>query len=144
MLYNLIISAFFAMITMTTFSYIISNSFRKLYKEPVLLTYFLDKLGIETSSSMKIFLAWLLHYLIGLGFVLGYHLIWKNNILPLTWTISILLGTSSGIIGVLGWMLIFSYTNHRPKIDFKGYYIQLVLAHIIFGVTAYAVYVQFL
>jgi hypothetical protein len=31
-------------------------------------------------------------------------------------------------------------TNHQPPIDFKGYYIQLFFAHIIFAVTATALY----
>jgi hypothetical protein len=34
----------------------------------------------------------------------------------------------------------FKLSNHKPAIDFKGYYIQLFFAHVIFGLTAAAVY----
>lgn len=140
-IFNLLIAAFLAMITMTGFSYIVSATFRELYKEPVLLTYFLKELKWNLSATLKSILAWLLHYLIGLGFVIGYHLLWTNNLLPTTWGVGFLLGTISGIIGIIGWIFIFRYTQHEPKIDFKGYYLQLLLAHIIFGLTAYAAYV---
>lgn len=142
--YTILITALFAMVTMTAFSYLISKSFKELYKEPVLLTYFLDALHLEVSENLKIILAWILHYLIGLGFVVGYHLIWTNELLPLTWTIGLLLGTLSGIIGIIGWIFIFKYTKHEPKIDYKGYYIQLLFAHIIFGLTAYISYIYFI
>lgn len=138
---KLLLSAFFAMITMTGFSYIVSNTFRELYKEPVLLTYFFDELNLEVGSALKNVLAWLLHYSIGLGFVIGYHLLWYNRLLSMTWLVAFLLGAVSGIIGIFGWVFIFGYTQHEPKIDLKGYYLQLLIAHIIFGLTAYATYI---
>ncbi|WP_432671735.1 hypothetical protein [Flavobacterium sp. SM2513] len=141
LIHRLLLSAFFAMVTMTGFSYAVSSAFRKLYKEPVLLTYFLKELHLTVSKPLQHLLAWTLHYLIGLGFVIGYHLLWQYRLLPLTWGVGFLLGTVSGIVGIIGWIFIFSYTKHEPKIDFKGYYIQLLLAHIIFGVTAYVAYV---
>ncbi|WP_035759584.1 hypothetical protein [Flavobacterium tegetincola] len=139
--YRLLICAFFAMVTMTAFSYIISATFRALYKEPVLLTYFLDELQLKVSERLKSILAWILHYCIGLGFVVCYHLLWTYQLPFIRWESGLLLGAISGIIGILGWVFIFRYTHHKPKIDFIGYYLQLLAAHIIFGLTAYACYV---
>lgn len=125
---------------MTLFSYAASASFRELYKEPVLLTFMLTRLNIELPAKSKATLAWLLHYFIGFLFVLAYHLLWIKNILPVSFLSAFLLGFISGIIGILGWMIMFKMSNHQPPIDFKGYYFQLLLAHIIFGLVATATY----
>lgn len=128
---------------MTLFSYIISTSFRELYKEPVLLTYILSKLNLDLSIKTKAVLAWLLHYIIGLIFVVAYHILWFYNILDLSFVSALLLGAVSGIIGIIGWMFMFKITDHKPRIDFKGYYIQLFFAHIIFAITATLTYCLF-
>nr|WP_294788786.1 hypothetical protein [uncultured Flavobacterium sp.] len=125
---------------MTLFSYAISISFRELFKEPVLLAYAIDKLKINLSAQTKITCGWLFHYIIGFGFVVGYHIIWVKNILTISPLSALLLGVISGVIGIISWVLIFKTTHYQPPIDFKGYYIQLFFAHIIFAITATALY----
>ncbi|KQB42732.1 hypothetical protein [Flavobacterium aquidurense] len=137
---QLIIVSIAATSAMTLFSYAASASFRELYKEPVLLTFMLTKLHMELAPLTKSILAWLLHYFIGLLFVLAYYFLWVRNILPVSFLSAFLLGFISGIIGILGWMIMFKMSDHKPEIDFKGYYFQLLLAHIIFGLIATAVY----
>lgn len=129
---------------MTLFSYVVSASARELYKEPVLLTYILTVFGIEVSPQLKTILAWILHYLIGLAFVVGYHYLWVYDILEMSWPIAFLLGAISGIIGILGWVVMFSKAPKKPNIDFTGYYLQLFIAHVIFGIVAFATYKLFL
>lgn len=141
---QVIISTIAATSVMTLFSYIVSASARELYKEPVLLTYILTFLGIKTSIPAKNILAWVLHYLIGLAFVVCYHYLWTYDILNLSWPVAFLLGAVSGIIGIAGWIILFAIVPKKPNIDFKGYYIQLFVAHVFFGVTAFAVYKLFL
>ncbi|WP_163397586.1 hypothetical protein [Flavobacterium fluviatile] len=133
---QILLATFAATTAMTLFSYAISASFRELYKEPVLLIFLLDQIKIEVSNKSKARLAWMLHYLIGFIFVVIYHFLWINNILKLSLLNAVLLGSISGIIGILGWMILFRLADYKPKIDFKGYYIQLFFAHIIFGVVA--------
>jgi hypothetical protein len=137
---QLIIVSIAATSAMTLFSYAASASFRELYKEPVLLTFMLTRLNIELPDKTKATLAWLLHYFIGFLFVVGYHILWAKDILPVSFLSAFLLGFVSGVIGILGWMIMFKMSHHQPPIDFKGYYFQLLLAHIIFGLVAAAVY----
>jgi hypothetical protein len=137
---QLLIVSIAATSAMTLFSYAASASFRELYKEPVLLTFMLTKLNIEVQPKAKAALAWLLHYFIGLLFVIGYYIIWSRDIFPLSFFSAFVLGFISGVIGILGWMIMFKMSNHQPPIDFKGYYFQLLIAHIIFGLVAAAVY----
>lgn len=135
-LLQILVATIAATSAMTLFSYVISASFRELYKEPVLLTFLLAQFKIEVSLKSKATLAWLLHYFIGFIFVLFYHLLWGNNILKLSLLNAVLLGSITGIIGIIGWMIIFRLADYKPNIDFKGYYIQLFFAHIIFGIVA--------
>lgn len=138
--FKLIIVTIAATSAMTLFSYIVSASFRELYKEPVLLTFMLSKLNLELSANLKAILAWLLHYIIGFLFVLAYHFLWIKDILPISFLSAFSLGFISGITGILGWMFMFKMSDHKPDIDFKGYYFQLLLAHIIFGLVATVIY----
>ena len=135
-LLQILVATIEATSAMTLFSYAVSASFRELYKEPVLLTFLLAQLKIEVSLKSRATLAWLLHYFIGFIFVLIYHFLWVNDILKLSILNALLLGSISGIIGIIGWMIMFRLADYKPNIDFKGYYIQLFFAHIIFGVVA--------
>lgn len=129
---------------MTLFSYAVSASVRELYKEPVLLTYILTKFHIEVSLKTKRVLAWILHYIIGAFFVIIYHYLWLYNVAEFSWRIALLFGALSGITGILGWMILFRIISQKPNIDFKGYYMQLFVAHVIFGLVAFLVYKAFL
>ncbi len=133
---QILIATFAATSAMTLFSYAVSASFRELYKEPVLLTFLLKQLKIDVSDKGKATLAWILHYFIGFIFVYTYHILWVNHILSLSLLNAFLLGSICGIIGIAGWMILFKLADYKPHIDFKGYYIQLFFAHIIFGIVA--------
>ncbi|MGO4770510.1 hypothetical protein ACEN2I_02520 [Flavobacterium sp. W22_SRS_FK3] len=137
---KILIASIAATSAMTLFSYVISKSFRELYKEPVLLTFVLSKLKLDLPLKTKTTIAWFLHYFIGLFFVTSYHLFWVNDILKTSFLNALLLGALSGIVGIIGWILLFKIADFKPKIDFKGYYIQLFFAHVIFGITATFVY----
>ncbi|GIZ09009.1 hypothetical protein [Flavobacterium sp. UMI-01] len=138
---SLLLASFIGTLVMTLFSYLLSDGFKELYKEPVLLTYFIHKLNLSLRPFSLTILAWLLHLLIGFVFVLAYHFFWHNNLLELNLLNSLLLGAISGFIGILGWTFIFNFTNYEPKIDFYGYFFQLFFAHIIFGLSAFLVYI---
>jgi len=138
--FQIIVASVLATSAMTLFSYAMSASFRELYKEPVLLTFILTQINLEVSVQTKKYLAWSLHYLIGLLFVIAYHLLWYYNILTISILSTLLLGALSGIIGIIGWVLMFKMADYKPNIDFKGYYIQLFFAHIIFAIVAVTAY----
>lgn len=137
---TIVVASIVATSVMSLFSYLISVSFRELYKEWVLLSYCLTSFSITLSKGTKTLLGWLIHYAIGLLFVVGYHVVWENDIMERTWTSALILGAISGIIGILSWVIIFKISKYVPSIDFQGYYLQLFFAHVIFGLTAFAIY----
>lgn len=139
-LIQLILVSIAATTVMTWFSYTMSESFRELYKEPVLLAYVIEKMKLKPNAHSQKIYGWLLHYVIGLLFVIGYYFAWTKNIVPISILGTLLLGIISGIIGVVSWIIIFNITNHQPRIDFGGYYIQLFFAQVIFAAIAAVLY----
>ncbi|MBZ4034245.1 hypothetical protein K6T82_05670 [Flavobacterium sp. 17A] len=142
-IFQIFIEAVAATSLMTLFSYAVSAAAREVYKEPLLLTYVMSFLRIEVSLNVKSILAWVVHYLIGILFVIGYHVIWNNDIMEISWLTALILGICIGSIGIAGWMILFSLVPKKPAIDYKGYYIQLFIAHLIFSATAFKVYLLF-
>ena len=143
---EIIVAALCATSTMTLFSYLISESFRKLYKEPLLMQFLMTSFDLDLSARQKVVASWVIHYLIGLLFVACYYLpVW----LECAWyTISIASGLWFGCIiggiGIAGWTVMFKLSPANPPVDPKGYYLQLFVAHIIFGLTVAAVHLSFM
>ena len=74
---RIIIATILGTTMMTAFSYLISSTFNKLYKEPVLLNYLLQFLGINMRDNVKRLAGWVIHYIIGLLFVVIYDILWQ-------------------------------------------------------------------
>lgn len=125
---------------MTAFSYMVSEAFRELYKEPLLLQYLMTRFKIGIKGTMKVIAGWTLHYFIGLLFVLIFHFLWKSGLIEISWLVGLIYGAIIGIIGIGGWVVMFILSNYKPRIDFKGYYLQLFIAHMIFAITIILVY----
>jgi hypothetical protein len=132
----LLVVAFIATSAMTIFSYVISASFKELYKEPLLLKYILVKINVSVSDNLKEVLAWVIHYAIGFLFVLSYYFLWKLGIIHLTVLNGLYIGAISGIIAIISWIIMFRLSGFNRKATDKGYYTQLFIAHIIFGIAA--------
>lgn len=139
-IFQIIIVSIAATSTMTLFNYAVSASFREIYKEPLLLVYVLHSFKFNLSNASKNTLSWLIHYGTGVVFVTVYHYFWARNILQLSILHAFLLGIASGIIGIICWMIFFKISHYKPPVDFRGFYLQLFAAHVIFALTATAVY----
>ena len=139
MILQILLATIAATTSMTILSYVFSATFRELYKEPLLLKYLLQRLGSPLSANAEEVLGWVIHYLVGLLFVIAYQLLLHFEVLDDSWGSGILFGAVAGVIGIGWWHLMFKLSNF-PPIDFKGYYKQLFLVYIIFGLTVVAVY----
>lgn len=129
---------------MTAFSYLASESFNKLWKEPVLLNLVAARAHIDFSPRRKSIFGWIIHYMIGLAFVLCYHFIWKYSDMEPTWPCALIFGAVSGLIGIFSWFFLFKIPDEKPKIKIRQYYLQLFVAHIFFALAVAAVYQLFL
>lgn len=138
--FKICIAAFSATNLMTTFSYMLSHHYKKLFKEPVLLSYIFQNMDFCPKGKWAIVCAWITHYAIGLFFVIGYNILWRNAVLPFGWLSGIGLGIISGIIGVFSWKIIFKLQKKPSKVHVKEYYVQLFFAHLLFAVAVVAAF----
>ena len=137
----IVISSAVAILFMTLFSYIVGRLRNKEFTEPVHLNDLLRRINLQTSSDKYHHPAgWIIHYAVGLVFVIGYHLLWSHHVLAITLRNGSILGAICGLIGIAGWHITLSIHPDPPPIHLKEYYLQLFFAHVIFGLTATSAY----
>jgi hypothetical protein len=130
---RIIASGIIGTTAMSGFSYALAARTRKQFREPELLQKVLKRTGIQKRKILK---AWTIHYVIGILFTSLYHLLWKNKKSNPQIIEGSLLGGISGIIGILVWRSVLNSLMILRPVYRKSYYMQLFLAHIIFGSTA--------
>lgn len=141
-LLTIIISAIFATSTMTLFSYVVSWIFKKTYKEPVLLQFLMSNFNIKVGLYYREILSWYLHYFIGLVFIISFNIpLWiYPELYDFTLRSSLLFGCIIGTVGVIWWYIMFSLLPEKAPNKVFVYYLQLFIAHIIFGLTTYLIH----
>jgi len=130
----IIIPALVATSVMTAFSYLYSAIMKREFREPELLNILLmrwtDGFKKLTKSSL---VGWVIHYVVGVGFMLVFYVIWELIGYEATLLSGVIVGFIAGIWGVVGWQFTFWIHSNPPNLDFKHYYIHLIMAHIVFG-----------
>lgn len=134
---RIVLGAFIGTSIMTMFSYYISSKLNRQFKEPVLLNMLYAGRGARGGSLKAVpGFGWIFHYFIGTIFVIVYHFIWKMTAVDPTFLSGSLLGLLSGFIGIAGWSFMFNVHPDPPIIHFRKFYLQLIAAHLIFGLGA--------
>lgn len=116
---------------MTLFSFLLSKIVRRNFLEPKLL----NQLVFYRRKNKKQHHAagYAVHYLTGLLFTWIYSLIWKNSRYAPRNSDSLWMGFVNGLIGASGWHIVFLVHPSPPIVDRRKYYLQLVAAHMVFG-----------
>ena len=131
---NTVLSALTATSAMTLFSYIISKKEGENFKEPKLLGDFVKR-SFNTNEETSQPMGWALHYLTGVAFTGAYKgflsLVQKRP----TAKNGLLYGALAGGAGVAMWSVLFKNHHNPPKTHREGFYTQLIIAHVIFGLT---------
>jgi hypothetical protein len=129
-----IFSAAIATTTMTLFSYIVSKKEKENFKEPKLLGDFVERtVPIHQKSSYP--LGWFMHYLTGIAFAGIYRTLLNYKTIQPGMKDGAIYGFLAGGAGVLTWNTLFKTHPNPPQTDRKEFYAQLIVAHVIFGVT---------
>lgn len=119
---------------MTAFSYVISESRKKQFREPELLNKLVRRLPISgISPTKKGATGWVLHYVVGFMFNAFFDRIWQKSILKINTKSGLTLGAIFGLFGILIWKLTFKFHPNPPNINLKEFFYQLFIAHLIFG-----------
>lgn len=137
----MLIPALVATSAMTAFSYVFSAIVKKQFREPELLNLLLMRWSNRFEQLTKdSFVGWVIHYLVGVFFMLFFHLIWEGLGIKATALSGIIMGFAAGILGVIGWNITFWIHPNPPKLDFKQYYVHLIMAHVVFGLSGLSTY----
>lgn len=138
---RIILEGLFATTMMTVFSYIVANVRGKQFREPELLNELLSRSELfRLKLSKKSSTGWILHYLIGWIFVILFEVIWQNGLISFSILSGALLGFIAGLVGVVGWQLMFWINKNPSKTTRFEYYLQLMIAHVIFGISVAIIY----
>jgi hypothetical protein len=121
---------------MTLFSYLFSMSKKTNLKEPKLLGKMVRPLvpGMSKKQSRKA--GWLAHYAVGLLFAETYAQIWERSSLKANAKNGLVFGGLSGIAAILIWKFAFMIHPDPPSVNFRKYAMNLLIAHVVFGLFA--------
>lgn len=119
---------------MTVFSYIVSEFKDKNFREPQILAQLIFRFFNRADKPTSNTLGWTLHYLTGVVFAISYEELWSKKILNPNLKSAIILGGTSGLIGILVWRITLKSHPRPPARNPKRYFAHLFLAHIVFGI----------
>lgn len=119
---------------MTVFVQLIGYRQRK--SIPWLLGTFINtRLKPAAAASQTQVLAWgnITHYLIGVGFVALYLLLWQQGWVAHSYTTVLVFGTIAGLIAVTVWFLTLSNHPLRTFISYPTFLSTVFVAHLVFA-----------
>ena len=125
-----------ATIVMTIFSYALSAITNNQFEEPQLINSLFKRSG---TCSFKLVrehvLGWAIHFIVGVVFVGCFYALNIFGWFDHSWFSGATFGLLAGIVGALSWGIILKTHPNPPSMNMTGYLLQLIPAHIIFGVT---------
>ena len=137
---KILISALVGTTAMTIFSYLVSASKKKNFREPEVVGQLIERLPISPSKESSKIAGWVMHYTIGISFVAFYNELWKRKTIKPSFTSGALLGAASGLAGITGWKGVFEVHPNPPAKNLKLFFGHLMLAHVVFGVFSALTY----
>lgn len=123
--------SFFATSGMTLFSFILSRVFKEKFLETKLLNQLVFPDEKEKNKNHPA--GFVLHYAVGTFFSALYSGIWKKTALRPGVSTGSVLGLLNGLLGISGWHIFFLLHPIPPVVNRRRYYLQLSLAHVVFG-----------
>lgn len=133
-----------SVVCMTLFSAIWSEVSGNQFREPTLLSKLINAYPVKNAFQKSSYaLGWMLHFILGIIFLGFYEILWELTNLSRTFFWSLVFGSILGILGILGWMLLFKIVNFSSQFNYLQYYIHLYFAHLIFSLSAFFVYITF-
>jgi hypothetical protein len=136
-LFAIVLADLAGTLVMTFFSSIVAKVAHSDYIEPHLLNRFLALRFHD--GLMRHSIGWIIHFLVGLLFISVYHILWSNEVMTDLPDVATL-GFASGIVGAIGWRIVRHFAPSLQDLWHIKYYIQLVLAHVIFALVGSKVY----
>ena len=132
---NILISGTAATSVMTAFSYLLSEGGKKNYREPELLASLLANRWPAHQKRHALPAGIAVHYALGVLWAMAHALALEKIPLKPKPGAALLLGSFSGITGVIIWRMLFKSNPQPPKIDYQAFYLHMFFAQLIFTST---------
>ncbi|MFC4097281.1 hypothetical protein [Euzebyella saccharophila] len=131
-----------ATIVMTIFSHVLSWYTAYVFNEAHLLNLLFDnaKESKKRRKNINHINGWLVHIAIGLGMAIGLYFAYLTPFLMNNLLKAIAWGILAGALGIIGWCLLFNVYDKPEKTSLKPFFVQLVIAHILFALTCFIVF----
>jgi hypothetical protein len=134
-----------ATVTMTLFMYAYAAVFGKMTQVVHILGNMLTaRLRFQSLDTKSGLVGTVFHFGVGVLFTLNYYLLWSSELISFSWVDGVILGIISGILAIIGWGFYLICHHHAPLISFKHYFTALFLAHMVFALSAVAVFKLYL
>jgi len=131
---NILIPGIVGTSAMTVFSYMVSESKKRNFREPEVLGQLIARLPARVTKEKALLAGWGLHYAIGVIFMTFFNGFWKHNGGKPSLLSGAKLGAASGLIGTISWKGMFEIHANPPAKNLKRFFGHLILAHVVFGV----------
>jgi len=118
---------------MTLFSYLVSQSKDRNFKEPERLAELMERLSPSIDKGTAVPAGWAAHYGMGMAWAFVHAFLFQKGV-KTNLKNTFILGALSGAAGVLIWRLTFKLHPNPPQIHFNRYAGHLILAHIIYTI----------
>ena len=138
---QIVVAGVIGTVLMTAFSFFISRVTNRQYREPVILNKVVDgwtRMQLTPHQSNP--LGWALHFFVGIVFAAAIILIWEFTGIDSSLLSASILGAIAGIIGIGVWFMTFLFAHIPASIDLMGFFTQLLIAHVIFGIGVWLGY----
>ncbi len=136
-LLKVILAGILGTFLMTGFSYFIARVKDQQFKEPKLLNMILRRSTYDkVNPSNNSIIGWVVHFSIGiilmtLFYIVHFTFSFNINIISI-----LLYGIFAGILSILSWHLMFIISPNSENILLREFYIQILVAHVLFAMGA--------
>ncbi|MGN6646009.1 MAG: hypothetical protein ACTHJT_05725 [Cytophaga sp.] len=121
---------------MSLFSYLISETRHRNFKEPEILSELIQRVLPDIKDKQADLAGWALHFTAGTAFTAIYDQIWEKTSIKPSIKSGAVMGALSGLAGIAIWRATIAMHPKPPMKDYHSYYKHLLLAHIFFGIAA--------
>ena len=137
--FHIITIGIIATLAMTAFSYLLSAITKRNFREPRLINLLLKRATIiSTHLCSEHIIGWAIHLFIGILFVACFLGLTVIDIFQINYSSGFLFGCLAGTVGAVFWGITLKLHPDPPKLKKIWYLIQLIPAHIVFGVVMIA------
>ena len=135
-LFKVLLAGIMGTVLMTAFSYVVSRMKSQKFREPRLLNMILRRSTYDMNPSNNSVLGWVVHFSIGVILMTLFYILHLTFSFTISFVSILIYGVAAGVMSILSWHLMFVISPNSPDFILRDFYLQLLIAHIMFAMGA--------